>query len=494
MKGNLKFMRMVSISSIILVAMFLTGCGGGGGGDTTVGGDEESTAGISYTGVTSPAVIDDGNAKALSTGAYQGGQIGAATGLSAIQTATSEHIGRPRTLKVAQALEDSLRRVDLMSRSGGVFLGAIYTVSDTVDGDCGGSGSYTISVDDQTGEFSGNFAYSSYCNEGVIISGDASFSGQLDINTGDLLTFTFSFDNLTSTSGADSFTLDGTISFDVTGSTATLTMTMLLRDNNTGKVYWLKDCTMALTEGEDYERFEISGYYYDPDYGYIVISTPTSFVIYDGYEWPSEGVLVVTGDTGVAGDNTMARLTVLSSTTYQVEADTNGDGDYDWNSGVLYWSDDTEDATNLPAAPTNLHWSLISYQYSGGLLVSASVNLKWSHDLVNVIGFKIERRVGVGTYSQVGTASDTSYTDIVTVTDRYAPTYYWRVRAYNSAGDSDYSNVASFDFSTVVTPTTYYIPTTTFYTPPTTFYTPTTTFYMPPTTFYMPPTTVYTPP
>ena len=342
--------------------MFLTGGGGGGGGDTTVGGDEESTAGISYTGVTSPAVIDDGNAKALSTGAYQGGQIGAATGLSAIQTATSEHIGRPRTLKVAQALEDSLRRVDLMSRSGGVFLGAIYTVSDTVDGDCGGSGSYTISVDDQTGEFSGNFAYSSYCNEGVIISGDASFSGQLDINTGDLLTFTFSFDNLTSTSGADSFTLDGTISFDVTGSTATLTMTMLLRDNNTGKVYWLKDCTMALTEGEDYERFEISGYYYDPDYGYIVISTPTSFVIYDGYEWPSEGVLVVTGDTGVAGDNTMARLTVLSSTTYQVEADTNGDGDYDWNSGVLYWSDDTEDATNLPAAPTNLHWSLISYQ------------------------------------------------------------------------------------------------------------------------------------
>jgi len=327
MKNSLKIMKMVSVSSMILLAMFLTACGGDGG---------DSGGGISYTGITTPATIDEYNAVDIATGAYQGGQTGTAMGgLSYVQTLTSEHIGRPRTLEVAQALEDSLRRVDFMYRSDGTILNAITTVTETVAGDCGGSGSYAISIDDQTGEFSGSFNYSSYCNQGVAISGNVSFSGLVDVNTGNIVKFNFSFDNLTGTSGSDSFTLDGTISYDVSGSTTTTTMTMLLQDNNTLKVYWLKDWAMTLTEGVNYEvTLKISGYYYDPDYGYIAISTPTPFVIYYGYSWPSAGVLVVTGD-----GNTKARLTVLSSATCQVEADTNGDGSYDWDSGVLYWSE-----------------------------------------------------------------------------------------------------------------------------------------------------------
>jgi hypothetical protein len=335
MKNRLKIMKMVSVSSMILLAMFLTACGGDGG---------DSGGGISYTGITTPATIDEYNAVDIATGAYQGGQTATAmVGMSAIQSdcfvsvirdVGSGDIGRPRTLEVAQALEDSLRRVDFMYRSDGTILNAITTVTETVAGDCGGSGSYTISINDQTGEFSGSFNYSSYCNQGVSLSGNVSFSGLVDVNTGNMV-FNFSFDNLTSTSGSDSFTLDGTISYDVSGSTTTTTMTMLLQDNNTLKVYWVKDYALTLTEGVNYEvTFKISGYYYDPDYGYVTISTPTPFVIYYGYSWPSDGVLVVTGD-----GNTKARLTVLSSATCQVEADTNGDGSYDWDSGVLYWSE-----------------------------------------------------------------------------------------------------------------------------------------------------------
>jgi len=332
MKNRLKIMKMVSVSSMILLAMFLTACGGGGG--DSGGGD--SGGGTSYTGIATMATIDENNARDIAIGAYMGGQTGSAmVGISAIQSVESGDIGRPRTLEVAQALEDSLRRVDFMYRSDGTILNAIATETDTVAGDCGGSGSFTIQVNDETGVFNGSFTFTNYCNGGITISGDMSFSGLIDVDTGYMVDFNFSFDNLTVTSGSDSFTLDGTISYDVSGSTTTATMTMLLQDNNTLKVYWIKDYALTLTEGVNYEvTFNISGYYYDPDYGYITISTPTPLVIYYGDSWPSDGVLVVTGD-----GNTKARLTVLSSTTYQVEADTNGDGSYDWDSGVLYWSE-----------------------------------------------------------------------------------------------------------------------------------------------------------
>ena len=98
---------------------------------------------------------------------------------------------------------------------------------------------------------------------------------------------------------------------------------------------------MNLTAGIDYLEFEVSGYYYDPDYGYVVISTSIPFVIYVGDYGPSVGVLVITGNTGIAGGSTKARFLALSSMTYQVEADTNGDGTYDWNSGILYWAEVT---------------------------------------------------------------------------------------------------------------------------------------------------------
>jgi len=325
----------IGLTAFILLAVFLTACGGGGGD-----GGGGSPAGISYTGLTTQATIDGNNAEDLSTGAYQGGQAGAAIGsVGAIQTGESGPVGHSRMLKVSQVLEGSLRQVDLMSRSAGTFVGAIYTESDTIYGDCGGSASFTVSVDDQTGDFSGSFTFNNYCDDEVTISGAASFSGRVDLNTEELIEFSFSFDSITVTSGSDSFTLDGDISFDNTVSPATMTMTMLLKDNNTGKVYKVEDYIMTLTELASYVDVEVSGTYFDPDYGYVSISTTTPLRIYYGDDYPSDGVIVVTGNTGIAGGSTMARLRALTSTTYQIEADTNGDGVYDWDSGVLNWSD-----------------------------------------------------------------------------------------------------------------------------------------------------------
>jgi hypothetical protein len=112
---------------------------------------------------------------------------------------------------------------------------------------------------------------------------------------------------------------------------------MLLIDNTTSKVFWINPYNMTIFRGSDYVDFQVSGRYYHPDYGYVDISTPTAFRIYSSSTWPSQGVLVLDGKTGIAGGSSRARLTVISSNAYNVEADTNGDGAYEWNSGTLTW-------------------------------------------------------------------------------------------------------------------------------------------------------------
>lgn len=328
-------LKVKHVAFAILLVLSLTACGGGGGGG-------ESSSGITYAGLTTEATIDENNAVVLSTGAYQGGQTGAALvgGVGAVQVGEDGSVGLPRPLKVSQALESALQKVDMTSGSLGTLVGAIYTEKDTIYGDYGGSASYTINVNDETGAFSGSITFNSYSDDGVTtISGPVSFTGSLDVNTEDFIEFRFSFDNLTGVSGSDSFTLDGDISFDNTVYPAEITMTMLLKDNHTAKVYKLEDYVMTLTDMGSYVDVEGSGAYFDPDYGYVSISTAAPFRIYYGDIYPSEGVLVIDGNTGIAGGSTMARLAALSSSTCLVEADTNGDGIYDWNSGVMNWDD-----------------------------------------------------------------------------------------------------------------------------------------------------------
>lgn len=88
----------------------------------------------------------------------------------------------------------------------------------------------------------------------------------------------------------------------------------------------------------------------------------------------------------------------------------------------------------LPCPASNL---------SANIVGPNQVNLSWSDNSSNESGFKIERKAGsTGSYQVIDivNANVTSYSD---TTAQDGTNYYYRVRAYNSDGDSDASNEVS---------------------------------------------------
>jgi hypothetical protein len=89
----------------------------------------------------------------------------------------------------------------------------------------------------------------------------------------------------------------------------------------------------------------------------------------------------------------------------------------------------------VPVAPSNLSTAPAS---------SSQINLSWIDNSTNESGFKIERCAGAGcaNFTQIATVNP----DVTTFTNSglaKSKSYSYRVRAYNAAGNSAYSNIAT---------------------------------------------------
>jgi hypothetical protein len=92
------------------------------------------------------------------------------------------------------------------------------------------------------------------------------------------------------------------------------------------------------------------------------------------------------------------------------------------------------DSAPAPIAPANLSAAVVS---------SSQIHLAWTDQSGNETDFQIERKTGAGgTYAQIGTAvaNATAYRDFGLAE---GATYFYRVRAVNSVGNSAYSNESS---------------------------------------------------
>jgi fibronectin type 3 domain-containing protein len=102
----------------------------------------------------------------------------------------------------------------------------------------------------------------------------------------------------------------------------------------------------------------------------------------------------------------------------------------------------TPTPTVTPAAPANLLARATS---------SSQITLSWSDKSNNETGFKIERSTNGTTFTEIARvgANSTTYAN----TGLAAGRYYYRVRAYNSGGNSAYSNPATVVLGLPAAPT-----------------------------------------
>ncbi len=316
-------MRTCMICSLAAVmTLVLFACGGGGGSGDSAGGGSV-TSGINYTGETRMAVITEDNATDLALGSYQSGQSGAASAnpLASLSQQQPDQQLPSRTLSLSGALRGIAGRLDIVGNLSPSTSRELAHESDTVSGPCGGRALVSMTGDTETGTFNGSIDMQSYCEDDVTMTGGIDLSGRINLYTATFTRLDMTFNSLDVEACGDRFTTTGNLGYAFGGSEETLTMNMLLREASSGKVYRVADQVYTYLSGYSYEQLSISGRYYDPDHGYAELSTPEPLRIYRNEYWPSAGVLLAQGDNG-----TSARLTTFAGGTFQVEADTTGDG------------------------------------------------------------------------------------------------------------------------------------------------------------------------
>jgi hypothetical protein len=291
-------------------------------------GDDTST---DFAGRTSQAAINSTNAKDLSGGAFAGDITrfeAASAGFNQESLATQTSAFRP--LRFPLVLQDSLQKIETASTVIAFFKPAVETKRGTLLGDCGGRLSYSIDVIHESNVFNGRFSFENYCDHGITLAGETDIDGTYRADSGGFTTAHFSFVDL-----ADgTITLDGEISIDFLHLPTTATFTAHSKNIESGQVYWLKDYSMNITEFAGYIEIEIFGTFYHPDFGYVNLTTTEPFIVHHEDDWPTSGLFVIQGEK-----NTKAELSALDQLTCSIAADTDGDGVFDWDSGILNWKD-----------------------------------------------------------------------------------------------------------------------------------------------------------
>ena len=291
--------------------------------------DDETSVG--FIGVASQATITSMNAEALAVGGMAGGLTHGISGsLEFSQNHKTAQSDVFRSLRIPRLLGDALRGIELGTALYASRPANVFTENDILEGSCGGDFSYTLTFSRTSGQFSGNILFNDYCNDRIIISGETEVDGTFEVNSAEFFTAVFSFEDLFD----ESHILDGEISMDFSDRPVLAIFTAYSEDESSGKNHWIRDYSINLSELTGRIEIEIFGTFYHPDYGFVTLTTSEPFVVFDEDDWPASGQLIIQGD-----NDTRAQLSAIDQLQYRIEADTDGDGIFDWNPGILKWPD-----------------------------------------------------------------------------------------------------------------------------------------------------------
>lgn len=319
----------LTLISSALIGISVSACGGGGGGG--------ATPTITYSGSTTPAKLTATNSKEVSSSAYTNGKSGQGTGSTGnifASMSTGDNTTRngnplPNSIILRDSITSILNKSLEYRTAAPASSRAVVQESDTLNGTCGGSATYTINVDDTTGNYTGNFSFNNFCEEDVVMSGGLSVSGNVNSNR-EFGTMSMTLSALTVATDGESFTTSGSISLDPGGFQTVMSMDLRMQDNSTTEVFWMNNMTVTVNDQLSSITLDMSGKTYHPTHGYVDLTTPTVLQINNGDEWPSSGVL-----KGV-GDSSSFTLTATSSTNYQLDIDTDGDNTVDESTQGLW--------------------------------------------------------------------------------------------------------------------------------------------------------------
>ena len=325
-----------TLTTLFCLLVFLTGCGGGGGSDGAKSGRVVDPA-SSFKGVTTAATPTNANAEDLAMGGFGGGSIAASIGsVAKLSSKSAEATNKRPVLQLVQMLKQSVRRMEIPQNSERLrktSQSAVVAAKSSarannyqLHGDSGGTATYSVDVNDATGSFFGTVVYAQYSSKGTVIDGTTEVLGSMDIDRQQISRLTFSFSSLTFRSDKTTVSLTGSLSwgFNFISQNETLSMNMVLLDKSSAKTFWFKnyEITTAYT-GDDCTQ-NISGRYFDHDYGYVDVTTLTPVVVSYGYDWPSQGSLKFSGSNG-----RWVQLDFRASS-FVVKVDSDGIDEADW--------------------------------------------------------------------------------------------------------------------------------------------------------------------
>ena len=296
---------------LTFVVLGITGCGGDSGSSASV-----TTLRSSFTGNTSQAVVTVNNGKVLSSDAYQGVQtVSSAAAMK--EAANNSQPSPPRVQELSAMLESSIQAAVKKSFFTGKVVTA--TVVETING-ASGYYNYNIEVDQTTGVYSGHlifYQYKPYIYSAAI-SGSVDCHGAYDLSNQIFTSLNITMDGLSGTRDGSTETITGTISIGQMNSTKSVTISAVLLDVGANSTYWFNNLIFTFVE----TSLTVSGTYYNPIHGYVVISTVTPLASSAFANIATSGRLLFTGKNG-----SKARLT-FSNSGKTVEVDTTGNDDF----------------------------------------------------------------------------------------------------------------------------------------------------------------------
>ncbi|HSE14643.1 MAG TPA: hypothetical protein VLB08_03540 [Candidatus Deferrimicrobium sp.] len=305
--------RIISGFAVLLLAG-LSACGGGGGSASP------------NTGLTTPAVITTSNADNIARQAFYGGDLAANATLAPAREGDSVVAAeKPVAVTLVRLLSDAadaLLPTSVPTRAPAPR--AVVPIDETEPDGQGGSVRYILSVNDQTGAFTGTIVFNNYHGDGGgVIDGSCAVSGTI---TQYSMQIHFNFQSVRMVDGTEDVTAIGTVDMFSGTSGGNSTLNIVFRDNTTAKTTWFSDYTVAVTDLGNATDVRTFGRIYLHDYGYVDVHTEAPFIYPALSTQPTSGTITLTGDA-----NCRARLTLLDATTYMLEVDADGNNSYEWS-------------------------------------------------------------------------------------------------------------------------------------------------------------------